>query len=122
MSAGFAASEQYCSWFAYQIILLLAKISFLISTPIVLFFSTVAVYRLFLHPLSRVPGPRLAAITSGWYAYHVRNGRMLHLGQTLHQKYGPIVRVGPNELWLNNRDAFKAIYSQRLRPPMLHSG
>ncbi|POS79637.1 cytochrome P450 [Diaporthe helianthi] len=72
---------------------------------------TVAIYRRFFHPLSRIPGPRLAAVTNCWLAYQVRNGRMLQLGKTLHAKYGPAVRVGPNEIWFNTKDAFRLIYS-----------
>lgn len=83
--------------------------SFVFGTALLL---AVAVYRLFLHPLSRIPGPRLAAVTNCWLAYHVRNGRMLQLGKTLHTKYGPAVRVGPNEVWFNTKDAFRLIYSK----------
>lgn len=78
------------------------------------FLVAVAIYRLYLHPLSRIPGPRLAAITNCWLAYHVRNGHMLQLGKTLHTKYGPAVRIGPNEVWFNTKDAFRLIYS---KPP-----
>lgn len=81
-------------------------------TLIILSLLTVAVYRLYLHPLSCIPGPRLAAVTNCWYAYQVRNGRMLHLGKTLHKQYGPVVRVGPNEVWFNTKDAFRLIYSK----------
>lgn len=69
-------------------------------------------YRLTLHPLSGVPGPRLAALSNIWYAYHVRNGLVAQLATTLHQQYGPVVRVGPNEVWFNSKAAFKAIYSK----------
>ncbi|KAF9877152.1 cytochrome P450 [Colletotrichum karsti] len=62
------------------------------------------------HPLAGVPGPKSAAISSVWYAYHARNGRMLQLGKTLHKKYGPMVRVAPNEVWFDSVDAFKHIY------------
>lgn len=87
--------------------------SFVFGTALLL---AVAVYRLFLHPLSRIPGPPLAAVTNCWLAYHVRNGRMLQLGKTLHTKYGPAVRVGPNEVWFNTKDAFRLIYS---KPPAI---
>lgn len=73
--------------------------------------AAVALYRWWLHPLARVPGPRLAALSNGWYAYQVRNGRMRRLATTLHNKYGPVVRVGPNELWCSGSDAFRLIYS-----------
>ncbi|KAK3682978.1 cytochrome P450 [Podospora appendiculata] len=67
--------------------------------------------QLFFHPLARVPGPRLAALSNIWHAYHARNGLMLRLGRTLHAKYGPVVRVGPNEVWFDSREGFKAIYN-----------
>ena len=75
---------------------------------------TIPVYRLTFHPLARVPGPRAAAISNFWLARHVRDGRARELGKTLHKKYGPVVRVGPNEVWFNCGDAFKNIYSMLL--------
>ncbi|KUI59282.1 Pisatin demethylase [Cytospora mali] len=91
--------------------MLIARASLAFFTLIILSLLTVVVYRLYLHPLSRIPGPQLAAITNSWYAYQVRNGRMLRLGKTLHKQYGPVVRVGPNEVWFNTKDAFRVIYS-----------
>lgn len=85
-----------------------------ISTTVlafVLWWMAVAFYRLFLHPLSGVPGPKLAAVSNVWYATQARNGRCRVLGKTLHGRYGPIVRVGPNEVWFNTKEAFKMIYS-----------
>lgn len=97
-------------WFSHAagLIARLSLGSFVFGTALLL---AVVVYRLFLHPLSRIPGPRFAAATNCWLAYHVRNGRMLQLGKTLHTKYGPAVRVGPNEVWFNTKDAFRLIYS-----------
>jgi hypothetical protein len=77
---------------------------------------TIILYRLHFHPLSKVPGPRFAAISNLWHAYHVRNGHMLELGKTLHKRYGPMVRVGPNEVWFNSKEAFKRIYSESRKP------
>lgn len=73
-------------------------------------------YRVKLHPLASVPGPRLAAVTSLWYIYHVRNGQMFNLAKTLHKRYGPAVRVRPNEVWFDSEEAFKVIYSKTCRP------
>jgi hypothetical protein len=72
-------------------------------------------YRLLLHPLARIPGPVLAGISSAWLAYHVRNGRSVLIGRDLHQKYGPMVRVGPNEVWFNTKESFRAIYRESLQ-------
>lgn len=78
---------------------------------LVLCVTVIATYRLFLHPLAPVPGPGWAAVSNIWHAYHVRNGRMAQLAKTLHQKYGEAVRVGPNEVWFNSKEAFDQIYS-----------
>ncbi|KAK3951370.1 cytochrome P450, partial [Pseudoneurospora amorphoporcata] len=95
---------------ASSISLLLSLILFLLLLLIAIIITT-SLYRLYLHPLARVPGPRLAALSNTWHAYHARNGRMYTLGKTLHKRYGPVVRVGPDELWVDGREAFKTIYS-----------
>lgn len=79
-----------------------------------------SVYRAKFHALASVPGPRLAAVTSLWYIYHVRNGHMFSLAKTLHKRYGPVVRVRPNEVWFDSEEAFRIIYSKF--PPGHHLG
>jgi hypothetical protein len=74
--------------------------------------AAVAVYRILFHPLACIPGPRLAAVSNIWYAIQVRNGRTKELGRTLHRKYGPVVRVGPDELWFDSMEACKVIYGE----------
>lgn len=92
----------------YFVATILVKLFLLVLLSIL----SIAIYRLCFHPLAAVPGPRLAAVSNIWHAYHVRNGRMLGLGKTLHKMYGPAVRVGPNEVWLNSKVAFAQIYSK----------
>jgi hypothetical protein len=67
------------------------------------------VYRITLHPLARLPGPRLAAVTSLWaasYDLSEQDSLVKHL-KTLHDQYGPIVRVRPNELHIFDWDAYR---------------
>ncbi|KAK3348528.1 cytochrome P450 [Neurospora tetraspora] len=90
---------------------LLLKTSASLLLLIIVIILAISIYRLFLHPLAGIPGPRLAALSNIWHAYHARNGRMYQLGKTLHKRYGPLVRVGPNELWFDSKEAFKSIYS-----------
>ncbi|KAI2628740.1 cytochrome P450 [Hypoxylon sp. NC1633] len=84
-----------------------------ISIPVclTLFLTSLIIYRLYLHPLAKVPGPRLAAITSLWYVYHVKKSRMLVFNRELHKKYGPAVRITPNEVSFDSKEAFQAIYT-----------
>lgn len=49
-----------------------------------------AIYRLFLSPLAKVPGPRLAALTE-WYEFYyevIKRGRYTWKIAELHEKYG----------------------------------
>ena len=57
--------------------------------------TSMVTYRLSpFHPLSDIPGPRLAKITKFWGAHLTWTGRQhLHL-KALHDKYGPFVRTG----------------------------
>ncbi|KAI9172614.1 Cytochrome P450 monooxygenase sdnT [Paramyrothecium foliicola] len=99
------------AWGAYMTWVLLCRFTAYLTSTVVLSLMTVAAYRLFFHPLARVPGPRLAAISNVWYAVQVRNGRTAKLGRMLHRQYGPVVRVGPNELWFDSMEACKVIYN-----------
>lgn len=98
---------------------LLVNTLLILLQGLVLLVAGVVAYRLTLHPLSKVPGPKLAAMSNIWYAYQVRNGRVHLLGKTLHEQYGPVVRVGPNELWFNTKEAFDAIYGMLDRKVVL---
>ncbi|KOS23178.1 Pisatin demethylase [Escovopsis weberi] len=86
----------------------LVTASLAVSLPILL---GAAAYRLFLHPLASIPGPRLAALSNAWHARHVRRGRAAELGRRLHKQYGPVVRVGPDEVWCSSKEAFDLIYN-----------
>jgi hypothetical protein len=81
---------------------------------LICYLSGVVLYRLFLHPLARVPGPKAAALSNVWYARHVRDGRMLQLAKGMHRDYGPAVRVGPNEVWFDSKEAFRIVYGMRV--------
>lgn len=57
-------------------------------------FSSIAVYRLFLHPLARFPGPVAARLTKLYGPWTARNGRMHWEQSRLIAEYGPVVRIG----------------------------
>ncbi|KAK1220243.1 hypothetical protein PQX77_017008 [Marasmius sp. AFHP31] len=58
------------------------------------------VYRLGFHPLVGFPGPKLAALTHYYRAYYevLQRGGWLDQLKVLHAKYGPVIRVSPDEL------------------------
>ncbi|KAH6620595.1 cytochrome P450 [Boeremia exigua] len=70
-----------------------------------------AIYRLYVHPLRSIPGPKLFAV-SGFplaielYIRGLFNKDVLQL----HEKYGDIVRTGPNHLSLNGSIAWPEVF------------
>ncbi|THC89759.1 hypothetical protein EYZ11_010780 [Aspergillus tanneri] len=71
----------------------------------------VVVYRIFFHPLAKIPGPlfgRATFLYSFWY--NMRGGRMYLQIQKLHEQYGPVVRITPNEIHLSDPDECDKIY------------
>ncbi|ESK81718.1 cytochrome p450 [Moniliophthora roreri MCA 2997] len=85
-----------------------AGVSLLILVHIVL----LGLYRLWIHPLRKFPGPNLAAMTGMYRAYYTTfgdGGWLEHL-KKLHRHYGPVVRVTPWELHFNVPDAFDDIH------------
>lgn len=62
-------------------------------------------------PLTKIPSAHWSCSTSPlwilWARYMNRENKTLH---EAHQKCGSVVRVGPNEVSVNNMDAVKTIY------------
>ncbi|PWY66106.1 cytochrome P450 [Aspergillus heteromorphus CBS 117.55] len=69
-----------------------------------------SIYRVWFHPLSSYPGPKLAAITHLWYARHWMGGRYPFAIEEAHRQYGEVVRIAPNELSFNTAQSFNDIY------------
>lgn len=73
---------------------------FILLSLLVFYCVAVVIYRLYLHPLRSIPGPRLAAAT-GWYDFYydvVLRGELLFKIKELHEIYGPVVRITPREV------------------------
>lgn len=61
-------------------------------------------------PLSKLPGPKYTVWTSLVLKYHeFTHGRRLYI-HALHQRYGPVVRLSPDEVSFASVDAAKEIY------------
>lgn len=68
----------------------LPSLPVLLAAAFILYRLSLVVYRCYLHPLARFPGPRLAAVTSLYEAYHeiVLNGQYSKKISELHDRYG----------------------------------
>lgn len=67
-------------------------------------------WTVFFSPLARIPGPKSFAWTRWKLAYEDFKGTRTRTIHRLHQKYGPVVRVGPNEVSFNSPAALRQIY------------
>jgi hypothetical protein len=69
-------------------------------------------YNLFFHPLRRYPGPLFAHASRLYYAYHLWRGTYCSNMIELHKKYGPVLRIAPDELSYATPQAWQDIYGQ----------
>ena len=77
-------------------------------------------YNLFLHPLRDYPGPKSWAATRLPYLWSLWHGDMAKDGRNLHNKYGEVVRIAPDELSYTNSQAWKDIYAHHQGRPEFH--
>lgn len=68
------------------------------------------IYPLYLHPLAKVPGPKICALTKYYILYKSWNQERNRYVNGLHEKYGSIVRIGPNQVDISDIAYQKDIY------------
>ena len=76
-----------------------------------------AIYNVYFHPLSKFPGPKSAAATPLPFVRRLINGHWVEWTATLHEKYGEVVRIHPDELSFISPSAWQDIYNSRPHLP-----
>ncbi|KAF2164446.1 hypothetical protein M409DRAFT_25324 [Zasmidium cellare ATCC 36951] len=66
-------------------------------------------------PLSHIPGPKLASLSGHYLTYHDISLRRNETISQWHRKYGPVVRIRPNEVTLGNPTDYREIYDTKSR-------
>ncbi|KAI1357426.1 benzoate 4-monooxygenase cytochrome P450 [Xylaria arbuscula] len=72
--------------------------------------AIVVVKNIYFHPFSQVPGPALGKVTNMYSAYHSWRGSMHIDIQKCHQRYGDVIRYGPNQILTLNHADMISIY------------
>ena len=67
-------------------------------------------FRLWNDPLAQYPGPLIAKFSNLWMCYHTWSCDLPERVLELHQQYGPVIRVGPNNLDFDGKAAIQKIY------------
>ncbi|KAJ8453932.1 hypothetical protein ONZ45_g19506 [Pleurotus djamor] len=97
-----------------------------LSGPLALYYVSQIIYNIFFHPLRHFPGPKFASV-SWWYTTYYEvfcDGAFLEKLEELHEQYGPVVRIAPNELHFKGLQYHRDIYvngSKFQKDPRLYS-
>ncbi|KAL4938030.1 hypothetical protein BDV06DRAFT_226372 [Aspergillus oleicola] len=96
------------------LVALFAVISPVLAISILIYDITLIVHRLYLSPLSKFPGSRLAASTS-WYGFYFdywQNGQYIFEIERMHQfdKTSAIIRINSDELSIHDPDFYNEVY------------
>lgn len=77
--------------------------------------AIVYIQRLFFHPLAKFPGPKIMAASRIYEFYYdsYQQGRLWRRLPELHKKYGPIIRMGPDELHIQDPEYFDYLFGFR---------
>ncbi|KAI9774497.1 MAG: hypothetical protein M1839_001685 [Geoglossum umbratile] len=73
-----------------------------------------SIYRLYLSPIAKFPGPKLAALTYWYEIYYdvIKGGMYIWEIEKMHKKYGPIIRINPHELHVNDPSFLETLFSR----------
>ncbi|KAK1961873.1 cytochrome P450 [Colletotrichum sublineola] len=72
-----------------------------------------SLYNLFLHPLAEFPGPIWMRISRAPFCYKLLAGTLPFDMLELHNRYGPVVRIAPDELAFHDARAWKDIMGHK---------
>ncbi|KAL7764213.1 hypothetical protein ACKLNR_005358 [Fusarium oxysporum f. sp. zingiberi] len=81
-----------------------------VSAAIIVALLTALLWRLYNDPLDHIPGPLIAQFTPTWLWWLTWTGVECRVVDGLHKKYGPVVRIAPNEVDMSDGAALNLIY------------
>ena len=104
------------NFYDYRALLAIAATTTVAASFLVGVWTSLIIYRAFLSPLCKFPGPFLARISSLWLTFTVApklNG--YHTFQALHEKYGAYVRIGPDTLSVSDADLHEQAFGHNTK-------
>lgn len=78
-------------------------------------YGSLMVWRLFLNPLNKLPGPYWARLGNIYMSVNLRNSDAYYKLQSLHEKYGRIVRIGSNDLSVTDPTIMEDVYGRNAK-------
>ncbi|KAK6950625.1 hypothetical protein Daesc_007149 [Daldinia eschscholtzii] len=68
------------------------------------------IYNVFFHPLAKIQGPIAWSATRLPFIYSLLRGTLIHDVEKLHRKYGPVIRIAPDEVTFAQAEAYPDIF------------
>ena len=72
-------------------------------------YTSLIIYRLFLNPLNKFPGPYMARLSKFDFVFKMGSNNSNFYLTDLYQKYGKYVRIGPTDLSIIDPDAMQIV-------------
>lgn len=96
-------------------ILEVASVAVGIACSFILYQCALVIQRLYFSPLSKFPGPKFAAATYLVDFYYDvikgEGGQLAFVHRKWHEKYGPIIRINPDELHVQDSSWYETLYA-----------
>ena len=89
---------------------MLGPAAFLVTSTLLT--VTYVVYQRFFHPLAVFPGPFIASITNFWRFWHELRGDLPSVLHGYHIRYGPFIRVAPDEVDTEESEVIDVVYKK----------
>ncbi|KAF2790391.1 cytochrome P450 [Melanomma pulvis-pyrius CBS 109.77] len=71
------------------------------------------IYNIFFHPLAKIPGPWSWGCSRFPFIHALIKGTIVHDIEKLHRKYGPVLRIAPDEVTFAKAEAWNDIFQLR---------
>ncbi|KAF2769213.1 putative P450 monooxygenase [Teratosphaeria nubilosa] len=78
------------------------------------------IYRIFINPLNKFPGPWPARLSNLYMSFQLGKSDAYYKLQALHRQYGPIVRIGSNDLSIIDAGIMETVYGQQSKVTKSH--
>lgn len=96
----------------------LREIQTLTNEQLLLHRLCLVIYRVFFHPLSQFPGPKFYAASYLPYLYQNKiAGTFVKDMLKMHERYGPIVRIAPNQLAIDGSIGWSEVFARHSSVP-----
>ncbi|KAI2466608.1 cytochrome P450 [Annulohypoxylon bovei var. microspora] len=80
---------------------------------LLVYFVFGVIRNVFFHPLSKIPGPPAWSASRLPFIWSLLRGTLIHDIEKLHRKYGPVLRIAPDEVTFAGEEAYQDIFQLR---------